>query len=294
MEAAIRISNWCIIVNELKQELLTDVDFAGKFYKSLAEHASFINENPENIIIKNNHFISNLAGLFIIYSLFPVFKNNSRLLKKTSQKLRNELKNQVYEDGVDMEGSTAYHRFVTELFFLPFFLSEKLALNLFDQQDSARLHNMFLFIRHVIKPSGNIIQFGDNDSGRLIKLFERPALSQDYMLSLGFGLFKDRDLYIKEFPFDILGYVVWGDEVKKRYESETNSIFQLSVKAFKASGIYILRNDKFFAAISAIPNGNGVHTHNDKLSFELAFKVYDIIVDPGTYCLLYTSDAADE
>jgi len=49
-----------------------------------------------------------------------------------------------------------------------------------------------------------------------------------------------------------------------------------------------LRNDKFFAAISAIPNGNGVHTHNDKLSFELAFKVYDIIVDPGTY--VYSSD----
>ena len=288
MEAAIRISNWCLVVNALKHVLLTDIEFTGKFYRALAEHLSYIENNPENIIVKNNHYISNIVGILVIHSLFPIFKKNKECLRTAARKLRQELKSQIYEDGGDTEGSTVYHRLVTELFLYPFYLSEKLGLNLFNRQDSVRLHNMFLFIKYVIKPNGNIIQFGDNDSGRLIKLFERPALSQDYMLSLGFGLFKDNDFCIKEFQFDILGYVLWGDEVKKQYDSETYSIVQLSSKAFKTSGIYILRNDKFFAAISAIPIGNGVHTHNDKLSFELAYKELDVIVDPGTY--IYSSD----
>ena len=288
MEAAIRVSNWCLVVNELKRELLSDLEFAEKFYKSLAEHVSYINYNQENIIVKNNHYISNIIGLFIIHSIFPVFKKNEEHLKNLAQKLSRELKNQVYEDGGNVESSSAYHRFVTELFFMPFYVTKKLGLNLFNRQDSMRLINMFKFIKHILKPSGNIIQFGDNDSGRLIKLFDRPALDQSYMLSLGFGLSTNSNLSIKEFPFDILGCIFWGKEAKNHYENESNPIFQISSNAFNNSGVYILRNNSFFAGISAIPNGSGIHTHNDKLSFELTYRAYDIIVDPGTY--VYSPD----
>ncbi len=49
------------------------------------------------------------------------------------------------------------------------------------------------------------------------------------------------------------------------------------------------KSDKFYLAICATPlgqNGNGGHTHNDKLGFELWIDGEDIVRDPGTY--LYT------
>ena len=52
------------------------------------------------------------------------------------------------------------------------------------------------------------------------------------------------------------------------------------------SGIYIFKNDRFYLSICATPlgqNGNGGHTHNDKLSYELWIDGKDFERDPGTY-----------
>ncbi|MEJ2372727.1 MAG: endonuclease V [Sulfurimonas sp.] len=59
--------------------------------------------------------------------------------------------------------------------------------------------------------------------------------------------------------------------------------------AYQDTGIYIFKSDRLYLAIWAGSNGqkgNGGHSHNDKLSFELNIDGKDIIVDAGTY--LYT------
>ncbi|OCL98222.1 Heparinase II/III-like protein [Aliarcobacter thereius] len=66
-------------------------------------------------------------------------------------------------------------------------------------------------------------------------------------------------------------------------------IKNLKFIAYPDSGIYIFKTDNFHLSICATPlgqNGNGGHTHNDKLSYELWIDEKDITKDVGTY--LYT------
>lgn len=65
--------------------------------------------------------------------------------------------------------------------------------------------------------------------------------------------------------------------------------FNLKVIPYPDFGLYIFRSDRLWLSIFAGPvgqNGNGGHSHNDKLSVELNIDGEDLLVDPGTY--LYT------
>ena len=291
MEVAIRITNWCLVLFALKDEILEDAIFSNKFIKSLWEHLIFIMKNLENILpTRNNHYLSDIAGFYIANALFPIFRKSRNWLEWSAKELKKEILRQIYEDGGDFESTTAYQRLVTELFFLPFYLAKHLHFQHFDNEYERRLKKMFIFILNILKPSGKIIQFGDNDSGRLFKLYSRPSLEQGYLLSIGYGMFQDKQFCISEIPFDILSFLFEGEECFNKYKANERSIYNLSSKGFKESGIYVLRNRNFYLAVSCMPNGQngrGVHTHNDKLSFELSYKDIDIVVDPGTY--VYTT-----
>jgi len=64
----------------------------------------------------------------------------------------------------------------------------------------------------------------------------------------------------------------------------------LTLHIFPSANFFIFRSPRLYLAINGMnngQNGNGGHSHNDKLSFELSIDGKDIIVDPGTY--VYTS-----
>jgi len=83
-------------------------------------------------------------------------------------------------------------------------------------------------------------------------------------------------------------------ELKYEKRKEYNFPFSLDEYPVRAyfypdSGIYIFKNERFYLSICATPlgqNGNGGHTHNDKLSYELWIDGKNVERDPGTY--LYT------
>jgi len=287
MEVAIRITNWCLILFALKGEILEDGPFLNKFIKSLWEHLIFIRKNLENILpTRNNHYLSDISGFYIANALFPIFRKSRNWLEWSAKVLKKEILRQVYEDGGDFESTTAYQRLVTELLILPFYLAKHFHFHHFNNEYEKRLKEMFIFTLNILKPSGKIIQFGDNDSGRLLKLYNRHSLEQDYLLSIGYGMFQDKQFCISEITYDILSFLFWGENYAKEYELNCQSIYNMQSKGLDKSGIYVLRNKNFYLAVSCMPNGQngkGVHTHNDKLSFELCYKDIDIVVDPGTY-----------
>jgi len=87
----------------------------------------------------------------------------------------------------------------------------------------------------------------------------------------------------------ILETTLWCFENIKKIKEKPS--INLKSKEYKDGGYYILRNDKTYIIIKCGPNGingNGGHTHNDQLSFELNVFGKDFIIDPGTY--VYTAD----
>lgn len=74
------------------------------------------------------------------------------------------------------------------------------------------------------------------------------------------------------------------------YTDDVININSIEFKCYANFGLYIFKCDNFYMSVMAGgigQNGNGGHSHNDKLSFELNIAGRDIYMDSGTY--LYTS-----
>lgn len=284
MDVAIRAVNWIFFYFHFKDLIDGDKEFLNKLNNSLYNHGKFIFLNLEKRIkFSNNHYLSDLVGLFYLGSYFNELKNNEvkRWLDFSKKELEKEMFIQNNEDGSNYESSTSYHRLVTELMFFPMIFGEKNNIK-FSKEYKERLEKMFEFLAKIIKPNGRISMIGDVDNGRLLVLSDYSSWEVNdvrELLSLGGEYFnntllKNSGAIKKEDKLWIFNSL--SDEEEKYYNK--------SVK-FSNGGYYILRNNDIYCFIRCGElscRGQGGHSHNDQLSFELNVKGEDFIVDTGT------------
>lgn len=293
IEAGIRVANWILGWYFFRDSEVITSEFLTKLLKSLITHGRFIKSNLEYTEgLTSNHYISNIVGLFYLGLFLSEFREAEDWLGFSKQELEKEIQKQVYSDGMDFEASTCYHRFVLELFFYPALLARLNKID-FSSDYLSRLREMFNFILYALKPNGKMPQIGDNDSGRLHKFetSEIEILDMRYLLNLGAIFFAERKYKIRE--FGLCSEVVWifGPDALKRWrEVPDRVIANLESKSFSDAEIYIMRGGSSYLIFSSGPNGqngNGGHSHNDKLSFEGFIGGEQVFIDPGTY--VYTS-----
>jgi len=271
MEVSIRACNWIfsweVIVEKCKKGANNKLnkEFLEKFLGSLVEHGKFVYRNLEYAPIRSNHYLSDIVGLVYLGIMFPEFKESKRWLKKGLKALEEEMKFQVYNDGVDYELSIAYHRYVAELFLWAGRLCKRNNINL-SLEFWKKLKKMVEFSNYYTKPNGLAPQIGDADDGRLHIVWE-----DFYNWDKGnhFALF---NLYNHVFG-----------KVSENKEKIS--------KSFSESGFYIMRDKDFYLITGrnkCCYGRGGSHVHNDILSFELSMFGNDFIIDSGTY--VYTPD----
>lgn len=299
MDLAIRACNW--IVGYYFFENCPDInqEFWIKYNKALYLHGEYIYTNLERAEEYNgNHYLSNLAGLIWLGLYFKNFtydkkyvKNNPKIwLNFGLKEFEKEMKNQVNPDGTDYEASTAYHCLVTELFLFTSILCSRNNFT-FSEEYRDKLERMIEFIMNITKPNGNIPLLGDMDSGRFIILSDYGNLDKRdfrYLIALGGEYFNRSDFRFYSSNNHNQTPLWCFENITKVKERPS---YKLKSKAYRDSGYYILRNDEIYLVIKCGPNGmngNGGHTHNDQLSFELNISGRDFIIDPGTY--VYTAD----
>ena len=115
----------------------------------------------------------------------------------------------------------------------------------------------------LIKPSGDIVQLGDNDSGRFLVI--------NGLQNLGSTWFSD----------DI---AVFNKHLG--YKRNNNKVY-----FHESAGVYIAEFGDFIFALKVEKKGQGGlggHSHNDTFSFEIQHQGKDIIIDPGVGS--YTAD----
>lgn len=293
MDVAIRIVNWIWGFYFFKDAKAVNNDFVIRFLKSCLVHGRHISSNLEwSENGTSNHYLSDLVGLLFLGLTFPEFKESNHWLELGTAELLNELEKQIYDDGMDYEASTAYHRLVLELYYSSMLLS-RLNGREWPRQTCERIHRMFSFVKGIIKPDGFIPQMGDNDSGRLQILAHQEDLAGSYLLPIGALLFNDRSFKLKGVRFPEEAFWLFGPDSAESYALMTagEDIQNLPSCHFENSGLYVIRSKRNYLISmcgSNGQNGNGGHAHNDKLSFELQIRGRDVIVDPGTY--LYSGD----
>lgn len=294
MDIAIRAANWITALNLFWDLFEKDNEFLVEVSKSLTMHAEYIFAFP--LIEKNglttNHTTSAYTGLLFIALAIRENPKSALWLKTAVEGLEKCIKDQVYEDGADFEGSIPYHRLVLEIFAYSTILALSNNIN-FSFDYYKKLFKMFEYTAAYIDENGNAQQAGDNDSGRLLifnDINNDPYLAEhdhSYLLSIGEYIFNyefksscsKRDLNITNF-FPLIKKAEVNNLGAAPRDTEKSIVFE-------KAGAYILKNDKFILLVSCFPQGQkgkGGHNHLDAGSFTLSINGSSVIVDPGSYC----------
>jgi hypothetical protein len=302
MEVSIRAANWVMSMAYFKDSKYITNKFWLYLAKNIYIHGKHVINNLEYGSITSNHYLSNISGLFFISMLFGKHKCCNKWLIFSISELKKEMKKQVYDDGIDFESSTFYHRLVLELFFYPVFYyvkslkgfvpekASELVEKNFGREFLKILRGMFDFILSAMKPDGTMPQVGDNDNGRLFVLSYNGILDMRYIITIASIFFSDEHYKIDRFGFDSSSLWLFGKKGLSIWNRLGNKqLDDIGSRAFEKGGFVIMRNGSDYLFSSCSPNGqngNGGHAHNDKLGFELIMGGDSIIVDPGTF--IYT------
>ena len=119
MDIAIRSVNWIWGLWVFKDYLSSNSKYQNLVLNSLRAHGHHIYKNLDYYgeeIPTSNHYLSGIAGLIYIGAAMPQIPEADVWLSFGIQELISEISREVYSDGSNHEGSTSYHRLVTELF----------------------------------------------------------------------------------------------------------------------------------------------------------------------------------
>jgi hypothetical protein len=291
MEAAIRAVNWIWAYHFFEGAEALTPEFHAAFLGAMDAHGRYIIRNLENYWPPTNHLTANFCGLVYLGVMFPELRGSRRWLRRGMRGLLRALDTHVYEDGVADEGSTGYHRLVTELILSPALL---LQLNDIPVPQSAltRLEKMVEVIRAYSRPDGYHPAIGDTDDGRLCPLGDPDPANHTNLLAIG-AVFFDRPQMAAmvldnqwEGAFWLFGERAADIRARAREEeAQPTSTF------LPDGGLVFMRHEQLYLSLNAGPHGhqgNGGHNHNDTLSITLGAFNKPFLIDPGTFA--YTGD----
>ncbi len=272
MDVAIRAVNWMYAVAMVIDSSFVTESFIQKFYRSLYQHGWFIfNHFEQTIPYSNNHLFSDIAGMLYLSLLFKQTKSGKKWLNYSIVALFKEIRCQVLPSGVHYERSVSYHRLMTEMVVASVYLLKRSGVSV-PADIEYRAGSMMSYIASYTKKNHLSPLVEDNDDGRFLPFVLRDFRQHDYLLDV-----------------DSAEMLVIANGISSiSYKKENKSVI------YPDAGHAILIHDDAYLFVtngeqSIYDNGRntvGTHTHNDKLSFELALGTDDLIIDPGAY--IYT------
>lgn len=280
MEAAMRIFTWTWFFHVFKSSKAWDsYEFRSKFLKSLYEQAVFCQRYLEDYGNNGNHCTADGAALVFAGLFFGTGLKATQWQSEGWSILNREMPLQVLGDGVDFEGSTAYHRFVTELFLWPALYRRSLGLDV-PKGYSDTLKLMAEFIRNYTKPDGSAPLWGDNDDGRVLPFGGQEINDHTYLPDMISQIFnaENDNLSSPQSRSEILW--AFGELGAKQDRSADRSA------AFREAGVFIMAGNGDHVFIDCGPvgyGGRGGHGHNDCLSFEAMLDGTNLLTDGGSY-----------
>jgi hypothetical protein len=250
MDIAIRAINW--IWGFYFFNKVGDIEFWEKFVCSLYDHAIYLESNWETSDKPNNHYLSDLLG-YLYLCMF--FKDSLFFAKRAEwcfKKILDQFEHQIQLDGSSYEGSTCYHRLDTEIF-LHFKILCEIEGRKLPPGFINKFSKMLKFFNDCHLSSGQILQVGDNDSGKIVAGIEINETSEQH-LPAGHSW---QAITHPNFGLTIIKNQSWN--VFFRHHVVDNSLRQ--------------------------PSG---HFHQDSLSVSFSVDDHPVLIDPGSF--VYTAN----
>jgi hypothetical protein len=208
MDVGIRIANWLLAFDVLRASgARFNATFVAILANSVHDHANHIVQNLEwSETHRGNHYLGNIAGLLFAAAYLPSSPPADAWLAFAIQELCSEAERQFLLDGGHFEASTSYHCLCAEMLAVSAVLIRSLPLAriqclLLASRRSMRygpglaaatadelrrrfdasgmllpprffetLARASRFVRSHVRTDGSLVQIGDNDSGRFIRI----------------------------------------------------------------------------------------------------------------------------
>lgn len=277
MEVAIRCVNWLYAVRMISDSQALNEDFIITFQKSLYDHGRHIYENLEYSPVYNaNHYYSNIVGLIYLGLLFKDIPIAKKWLNFAVNEYCHETRMQFLPSGANYENTISYHRLTTEMALCGYYCMKRANIPL-PVDIKARLVSAINYVAAYMKETGAPL-IGDNDDGRFLPIIQRLFSDHSYLIEVN-----SPELQVWSSDTDSIIDCSLANDKSMYYLSESGNAI------IKTTDVYLfVSNSEPSRYVEYGKSFIPTHTHNDKLSFEVAIKGENIFIDPGTYC--YTSD----
>lgn len=275
IEAGLRLEYWlkAFCYFEESPELTDEV--CDIFQKSIIEHAEYLMGIYDTFRLVSNWGVLQNHGLFVAGVMLPETRRTLEYRNEAIRRLEEEIRIQVYGDGVHWEQSPMYHNEVTHDYLDVKILADRNNIEL-PKIINENLHKMCYASMYHKKPNHFELLMGDSDEIDVRDIISKGAyIYKDSVLKFG---------GYKELDFDCiwdLGFNAAEEYLKLESVSPDKTAIEL-----KESGNYYLHSDwsekQNFFHFHCGTLGAG-HGHSDKLHIDLFSNGEDILVDAGRY-----------
>lgn len=278
IECGIRMEVWMKALKLMEGSKAMTGGLLELAFRSLREHARFIATVWDSYQLLSNWGIMANHGLFVTSVMLPPDEESGTWRTLALERLDQEIRIQVYDDGVHWEQSAMYHNEVLSQFLDVVSLSRCYRIPLPEGMEE-RIRKMARYSAAMEMPDGNAPSTGDSDLIDQRDLMERAAvLFQDSLLR-GQG----EQTVSSDAAWEI---GVEGIESYDRLEPKESPnpliLFPDGGHAYwKGQGSYL------HAKAGTLGAGHG---HADQLAFDLYHDGENVLVDPGRYTYVAGKD----
>ncbi len=287
IEAGIRLISWV-----WTRRLLDEWPKVGDLFehnndavRQIAWHQEFLAAFPSRGSSANNHVVAEAAGRLAAACAFPWYARTPQWRQSAAALLERELAANTFDDGLNRELATDYHRFVLELGLVAAVEADAQGHALSDATWE-RLARMLDAGAAILDATGRAPRQGDGDEGRALVVDGTDDDPWATVLGTGAALVGAADWWpavdggVQACLLGTLG------RARRLPRPSTQP------RRFADAGLVVLRSraedgPEIWCRCDGGPHGYlsiAAHAHADALSLEVRHDGLDILADPGTYC----------
>ena len=287
IEAGIRLISWV-----WTRRLLDEWPKIGDLFeynedavRQIAWHQEFLAAFPSRGSSANNHVVAEAAGRLAAACAFPWYAQTPEWRRSAAALLERELADNTFDDGLNRELATDYHRFVLELGLLGAVEADVHGYQL-SEATWQRLARMLDAGAAILDATGRPPRQGDGDEGRALFVDDPDHDPWATALATGSALL-GAPAWWPAFDGGVQACVV-GALGRTRQLPRPPA----RPRRFADAGQVFLRSraedgPEIWCRCDGGPHGYlsiAAHAHADALSVEVRHNGVDILADPGTYC----------
>ncbi len=288
LEIALRCTSWVWALFFMLPARALDEDSARIIGASLFAQLEHVCRYPSIYSSPNTHLIGEATALFIAGVLFQEHRGARRWRRRGLALLLEQLKRQILPDGVHVELSTGYHCYTVDFGLQAVALAQRNSIELPQAMSDALLH-MIEFLMHAALPDGSIPQLGDDDGGRALQLTAADYRAFPEAFCAAAVLFGRPEFRFRAGGFREDTFWLLGEDALGMFTRLDSAPPAATAASFPSAGYFIqrsdwgLRADHLIFDCGGLGQPSGGHGHADALSFTLAPRGEEMLVDPGTF-----------